>query len=394
MQIEFREWMIKTDGRKTGVASAYVAAVNEISLHYSSKTGRSIDIYKIIDIQSLREICTEYRRGGRFEDFGNKNNGLYRAAITKYLKFVEAKNKGSNKEKRDIEADNLEIISKAFRTILPSLSEFVGSTLKEKDNINWWKNYVINKLSETSIINLPKVGKYEECINSLDILACLNIIIVNWHDIFKYKFRKDKSYFNYAHEIIDKRHDTAHVTQETIKKFNYKYTKRALDTIALFMEPINSKLSDEIIKFISKPAPDTGVPPTRQEQGGGGEKKPKDNTKYIFNGKKYCKNRLVLSVIDSYVKNDPNVTLEKLQNIFDKEIQKIPKFGFNFDVVDSYANAWDNKNYKRYFFDNAINLSNGQKIVVCNQWAIQNIEKFICKAKELGYSIDIIKNEK
>jgi len=145
-----------------------------------------------------------------------------------------------------METDNLDIINKAFQLILPSLAKFVGSTLKEKDKKNWWKNYVINKLSDVSISNFPKEGSYDECINSLDVLACLNIIIKNWRDIFKNKFKKDNSFFNYAHEIIKTRHDTAHITQETIKKFSDKYTKRALDTMELFMEPIDPKIYEKL----------------------------------------------------------------------------------------------------------------------------------------------------
>jgi hypothetical protein len=115
--------------------------------------------------------------------------------------------------------------------------------------------------------------------------------------------------------------------------------------------------------------------------GGGGNTK--DSTQYIFNGEEFGKGRLVLAVINSYVRNNPSVTLEKLQNIFDKKIQG------SFYVVDSHTNAWDTTDRKRHFFENAINLDNDQKIVVCSQWKKGNIDKFIDKANELGYDIKI-----
>jgi hypothetical protein len=110
-------------------------------------------------------------------------------------------------------------------------------------------------------------------------------------------------------------------------------------------------------------------------------KKSKDLTKYIFNGEIFSKRRLVLAVINSYVKNNPSVTLEKLQNIFDREIQG------TFYVVDSFINARKTTDGKRHFFEDAINLNNGQKIVVCSQWTKEMIDKFIVKANELRYDI-------
>jgi len=145
-----------------------------------------------------------------------------------------------------VKIDNFEIINKAFLVILPSLAEFVGSTLKEKDNKNWWKNYVISKLPEASIRNLPKEGSYEEYIKSLDILACLNIIIANYYDTFNNKF-KYRRFFTYAHEIRDVRNEYyAHIATRTLGTFNNENLKHALDTMALFMNSIDPIISEEL----------------------------------------------------------------------------------------------------------------------------------------------------
>jgi hypothetical protein len=85
----FENWMQETEGKLLEVAKRYASAINRISEHYSHETGRIIDIYQIKDIQLLKRICTEYCRGGKFEDFGDKTHGLYRAAISAYVRFFE-----------------------------------------------------------------------------------------------------------------------------------------------------------------------------------------------------------------------------------------------------------------------------------------------------------------
>jgi len=102
MENEFRDWMEYTDKRKPGVAINYSTAINQISQHYTTETGRRTDIYKIRDKQLLIEIRGEYNKGGRFENIGDERHGLYRAAINKYVCFFEAirgsNNSGFNEE--------------------------------------------------------------------------------------------------------------------------------------------------------------------------------------------------------------------------------------------------------------------------------------------------------
>jgi hypothetical protein len=141
--------------------------------------------------------------------------------------------------------DNFEIINKTFRTILPILVQYIGTTLKEKDEKNWWKKYVLSTLTESTIRSLPKNGTFDDYINSLDIQACLNIIIKNWNDVFSYKFKN--KFLTYAHEIKNIRNEIdAHYTMETLKTLNGNDVKRAIDTIAIFMEPIDKAISRKI----------------------------------------------------------------------------------------------------------------------------------------------------
>lgn len=121
-----------------------------------------------------------------------------------------------------------------------------------------------------------------------------------------------------------------------------------------------------------------------QQSEGGLQAYGRDKTKYVFKNKILPKNRLVLSIVSDYVKNNPNITLCDLQNIFDKSLQG------SLQVVEDYNNALQIKDCsKRYFCDDSelLTLADGQRVAVCTQWGIFNIKKFIVVASQLGYEI-------
>lgn len=111
----------------------------------------------------------------------------------------------------------------------------------------------------------------------------------------------------------------------------------------------------------------------------------RDKTKYMFNGKVYPKNRLVLAVIKKYVEqNKP--TYEELNKVFDKSLQG------SLGVVELYENAKKVSDASKRFFmkEEDVLILNNQKAVVCTQWGIFNIVKFVKQAQILGYNIDTI----
>lgn len=111
----------------------------------------------------------------------------------------------------------------------------------------------------------------------------------------------------------------------------------------------------------------------------------RDKTKYMFQGKVYPKNRLVLAIIKNYVQQN-NPTYEKLAEVFDKSLQG------SLGVVELYDNALKISDAKKRFFlneEDIIYLADS-KIVVCTQWGIFNIVKFIKQAKSLGFDIETI----
>ena len=113
--------------------------------------------------------------------------------------------------------------------------------------------------------------------------------------------------------------------------------------------------------------------------------KQKDYSQYSLDGQQpYGKGPLVLAVVKAYIEKHPNITLKELQTVFPKYLQG------GTGVVETYEyfklKYADPK--KRCFANNndLINLK-GEKIAVCSQWGISNINDFIEKARKLGFDI-------
>ena len=111
----------------------------------------------------------------------------------------------------------------------------------------------------------------------------------------------------------------------------------------------------------------------------------RDKTKYMFEGKVYAKNRLVLAIVKKFVE-DNNPTCDQLFSVFDKSLQG------SLGVVEVYENAIKISDASKRFFlkeDDIIKLKDA-RVAVCTQWGIFNIVKFIKQAQSLGYNIDTI----
>ncbi len=115
------------------------------------------------------------------------------------------------------------------------------------------------------------------------------------------------------------------------------------------------------------------------------EQSNRDKTKYMFEGKIYPKNRLVLAIVKKYVEQN-NPTYQQLNEVFDKSLQGSLK------VVELYEEAMKISDAsKRYFMkDQDILVLHNEKVVVCTQWGIFNIVKFIKLAQSLNFNIETI----
>lgn len=110
----------------------------------------------------------------------------------------------------------------------------------------------------------------------------------------------------------------------------------------------------------------------------------KDYTKYIFNGNKYGKNRLVLAVVKDYVNNNPTITYEELQVVFPNSLQGIETF-------TTETEAKQKKDRRNFIKKNELITLSNATIAVSTQWGIVNIEPFINHCK--GMNIDIKKTQ-
>jgi len=152
------------------------------------------------------------------------------------------------------------------------------------------------------------------------------------------------------------------------------------NAIKLILENILINISKKGV--IVRPAPQLPVIGGTNEE----NKDEKDYSKYRLDGKLVGgKGKLVLEVVKAYVRNNPDITLKEINNVFKGLLSE--KLGF----VDTYDNA--RIKFKgqvkeiRHFLKEPINLSEEQTIVVSNEWNRRNIKKFITRATNLGFKI-------
>ncbi|WP_296012121.1 hypothetical protein [uncultured Treponema sp.] len=110
----------------------------------------------------------------------------------------------------------------------------------------------------------------------------------------------------------------------------------------------------------------------------------KNNAQFTVNGiPTGGKCPTVRYVIESYVKNNPDINFAQLQNAFPDAAAK-PGFG---KVVRRLEDVKENEWGGHRFSKHPIILSDGQQVAVSTQWEPQNIKNFIRAATELGFDI-------
>lgn len=145
-----------------------------------------------------------------------------------------------------------------------------------------------------------------------------------------------------------------------------------LDRIARLEEKVDTLEKSMAGKDVSAAAPIV------EEDG----PKTRDKTKYVIDGRTCLKNRLVLEVVNKYVREHSGIAFEELQKVFFDKLQG------SFGVVRKRNDVEEQKQI-RYFCkkNDVITLDDGTEVVVSNQWGKDNIKSFIVFAKSLGYKI-------
>ncbi len=112
----------------------------------------------------------------------------------------------------------------------------------------------------------------------------------------------------------------------------------------------------------------------------------KDIRKYHFNNNSYGKGRLVLAILRQHINNNPSITFAELENDFPKITQG--SLGV-FCSENEAKKICENTGRIRHFIKpNELIKIQDEIIAVSSQWGIGNIDKFVSRAKELGYEIN------
>jgi len=149
-----------------------------------------------------------------------------------------------------------------------------------------------------------------------------------------------------------------------------EYEKVILDLLNRIVT-LEEKMAD--LESITNSQLDAGASPNK-----------KDTTKYQFEGRMFGKSRLVLAIVQSYLRKNPNINVSDLDSAFDKSLQG--SLGVVRELEEVRRNVSD---YSKRFFtkpEEILTLQDGH-CVVCNQWRIDNIENFLTRANQLGFTI-------
>lgn len=152
-----------------------------------------------------------------------------------------------------------------------------------------------------------------------------------------------------------------------------------MDRVSVLEDEVKKLKNERTVSDVVKPELET---PTQSYSNG------RDTTKYILDGKKYAKNRLVLAVVKKYMTMNPGISASELIGAFDKSLQG--SLGVVRTLDDVERNCSD---YKTRFFANPDELiqTRTQPCVVCTQWGIANIGNIVARAKQLGIEIQAVR---
>lgn len=114
-------------------------------------------------------------------------------------------------------------------------------------------------------------------------------------------------------------------------------------------------------------------------------KSSKDYTQYIFEGSSYNKRKLVLAVIQSWIKkNNP----ENFKILLDAFPQECKSGGIFAPISDALEISRKQENTRHFLEENQIiSFSDNSKYAITNQWSKTSIEKFIEQVKKFGFEI-------
>jgi hypothetical protein len=111
----------------------------------------------------------------------------------------------------------------------------------------------------------------------------------------------------------------------------------------------------------------------------------RDFTKYVFEGQIYNKRRLVLAIVQAYVRDHPGTTLAQLEKVFPANLQGSHRV---FKTIEDALDVVNRTGHKRHFIDpdEVIKLADDRKVAVATMWGADNLKAFLDQARTLGYT--------
>lgn len=109
----------------------------------------------------------------------------------------------------------------------------------------------------------------------------------------------------------------------------------------------------------------------------------KDYTSYKFLDQIYNKRKLVLAVIQYFIKDKNINDITTLKSYFSQKTLFVP--------YQEAQETYDRQGIQRHFLkDDEIIEFNNEKFAISNQWGVGNINKFIKDIEKIGYTIQIV----
>lgn len=144
---------------------------------------------------------------------------------------------------------------------------------------------------------------------------------------------------------------------------------------------------DKRVKALEDPAK-SGAAEPRTGEASAPSAREKDTTRYLLDGQRYKKSRLILAAVNKFVSEHRGVSAEELEKAFPSREFKIVTFKC-VTRSDSIPEKYKDKDkVARYFVDDPIRLEDGTEMMVCNQWNATMTELFVAYVnKNYGYGI-------
>jgi len=259
----FSKWMINIEEKKTGTAYNYSNSIDKISQHYT-KNNSAINLYKEPNISEIRKLITIYDTGGDYSSFGSKYKRLHINALKTYIRYLESNIQNDNLEfeinEITIEEEPLktDINSISYKKLINKYTEIIKKypypivtknvisfllTILPKTTENWWKNTVLDFLTDEELHNNKK-----ENFDNFDLVPLLNIMIQNFEKI------KKICYFNYEnrdmiYNMKKVRNHIAHLTKARYQQlddllFDFEIIQKFMKLICIGQENINIEIKE------------------------------------------------------------------------------------------------------------------------------------------------------